>query len=74
MKIVESISMLMIVCKVLGFYKKIYKTGRHESENLVNILIVTSIHVHCHAFEVSRLNGIVVLLIYSFFPVVAPGD
>ena len=39
------------LCKVLGFNKKIYKAGRHESENLVNILSVNSILVHCFPFE-----------------------
>ena len=29
------------LCKVLGFNKKIYKAGRHESENIVNILAST---------------------------------
>ena len=29
------------LCKVLGFSKKIYKAGRYESENIVNILAST---------------------------------
>ena len=62
------------LCKVLGFNKKIYKAGRHESENLVNILSVNSILVHCDVIDASRLNGIEAPLIYSFFPDVAPGD
>ena len=61
------------LCKVLGF-NKIYKAGRHESENLVNILRVNSILVHYNVIEASRLNGIEAPLIYSFFPDVAPGD
>ena len=62
------------LCKVLGFNKKIYKARRHESENLVNILSVDSILVHCDVIEASRLNGIEAPLIYSFLPDVAPGD
>ena len=62
------------LCKVLGFNKKIYKAGRYESENLVNILSVNSILVHCDVIEASRLNGLEAPLIYSFFPDVAPGD
>ena len=62
------------LCKVLGLNKKIYKTGRHVSENLVNILCVNSIIVHCNVIEASRLNGIEAPLIYSFFPDVTPVD
>ena len=62
------------LCKVLGFNKKIYKAGRPQSENLVNIISVNSILVHCDAIEGSRLNGIEAPLIYSFFPDVAPGE
>ena len=62
------------LCKVLGFNKKIYKAGRYESENRVNILSVNSILVHCDVIGASRLNGIEALLIYSFFPDVAPGE
>ena len=62
------------LCKVLGFNKKIYKAGRYESENLVNILSVNSILVHCDVIEASRLNGIEAPLIYIFFPDVVPVD
>ena len=61
------------LCKVLGFKKKVYKAGRHESENLVNIINVNSIIINCDVIEASRLNGIEAPLIYSFFPDVAPG-
>ena len=62
------------LCEVLGFNKMIYKAGRHKSENLVNILSVNSILVHCDVIAASRLNGIDAPLIYSFFPDVGPGD
>ena len=59
---------------VLGFNKRIYKVGLHESENLVNILSVNSILVHCDVIESSRLNVVEAPVIYNFFPDVAPGD
>ena len=51
------------LCKVLGFNKKIFKAGRHESENLVNILSVNTILIHCDVIEASRLNGIEALFL-----------
>ena len=44
--------------KVIGFNKKNYKAGRYQSENLVNILSINSILVHCDVIETSRLNRI----------------
>ena len=62
------------LCTVLGFDRVIYKSGRHESEHLVNIMSVNSILVHCDIIEATRLNGIEASVIYNFFPDVAPGD
>ena len=62
------------LCTVLGFNKKVYTVGRHESENIVNILSVNSILVHCDVIESSRLNGIEAPIIYTFFPDASPGD
>lgn len=62
------------LCSVLGFEKKEYPSGRHQSENIVNILSVNSILVHCDVIESSRLNGIPAPVIYTFFPEAAPGD
>ena len=56
------------LCTVLGFDKKVYKVGRHESEHIVNILSVNSILVHCDVIESSRLNEIEAPVIYTFFP------
>ena len=42
--------------------------------NLVNILSVNSILVHCDVIESSRLNGVEAPVIYNFLPEVAPGD
>ena len=61
------------LCNVLGFSKRIYKV-LHKSENLVNILSVNSILVHCDVIETSRLNEVEAPVIYNFFPDVAPGD
>ena len=62
------------LCTVLGFDRKVYKVGQHESENIVNILSVNCILVHCDVIESSRLNGIEASVIYTFFPDAAPGD
>ena len=59
---------------VLGFNAKKYKRGRHESENLVNIMNENSILVHCDIVGASRVNGIEAPIIYNFFPSVAPGE
>ena len=62
------------LCTVLGFDKKVYTFGRHESENIVNILSVNSILVHCDVIESSRLNGFEAPVIYTLFPDASPGD
>ena len=60
---------------VLGFNAKQYKKpGRYESENIVNILNVNSILVHCDIIEASRVNGVAAPVIYNFFPDVSPGE
>ena len=54
---------------VLGFDAKKYSNvGSYESENIVNILNVNSILVHCDIIEGSRVNGKVAPVIYNFFP------
>ena len=60
---------------VLGFNAKQYDSpGRYESENIVNILNVNTILVHCDIIEGSRVNGKVAPVIYNFFPDVSPGE
>ena len=60
---------------VLGFNAKQYKgAGRYESENIVNILSVNSILVHCDIIDASRVNGVAAPVIYNFFPDVSPGE
>ena len=63
---------------VLGFNVKSYTaTGiakRFESEHTVQILTVNSILVHCNLVGGSYLNGEMVPVIHSFYPVVDPGE
>ena len=62
------------MCTGLGFDKKVYQVGRHESEHIVNILSGNSTLVHCDVIESSRLNGNEAPVIYTFFPDAALGD
>ena len=41
------------LASVLGFKRSIYGVGRHTSENLVNIMGVNSILVHCNIIHSS---------------------
>ena len=59
---------------VMGFDAKIYKCGRHESVNMVDIMSVNSILVHWDIIGASRMNGIEAPVIYNFFPNAAPGN
>ena len=60
---------------VLGFNaQQLRGAGRFESENVVNIMKVNSIMVHCDIIGASRLNGEERPIIYSFFPNVGPGE
>ena len=59
---------------VLGFKPKKYGKGRFESENIVNILSVNSILIHCDVIGASRVNGVEAPVIYNFFPNVSPGE
>ena len=58
---------------VLGFDKKIYKSGRHLSEHTVNIMRVNSIFVHTDVIGSAYVNGSQSPVIYSFFPDIPPG-
>ena len=59
---------------VLGFNAKTYTRGRYESENLVDIMSVNTIMVHCDIISGTRVNGVEAPIIYNFFPNTAPGD
>ena len=58
---------------LLGFHSKLYTSGFHESENIVNILIINSILVNIDIISASYVNGCTQPTIYSFFPDVSPG-
>ena len=53
---------------VLGFDAKRYSNiGFYESENIINILSVNSILVHCDIVEGLRVNGRITPVIHNFF-------
>ena len=58
---------------LLGFNSKLYTSGLHESENMVNILTINSILVNIDIISGSYVNGSTQPTIYSFFPDVSPG-
>ena len=58
---------------LLGYYSKLYTSGFHESENMVNILTINSILVNIDIISGSYVYGSTQPTIYSFFPDVSPG-
>ena len=56
------------LASVLGFKHSIYGVGRHASENLVNIMSVNSILVHCNIIHSSYMHGTQATVAYNFFP------
>ena len=58
---------------LLGFYSKLYTSGFHESQNMVNILSINSILVNIDIISGSYVNGSTQPTIYSFFSDVSPG-
>ena len=59
---------------VLGFAEKLYKGPEtFESEQIVNILRINSIFVHCDVITQALRNGVSSPVIYNFFPNVSPG-
>ena len=59
---------------VLGFNKSTYGGGRHPSEQLVNIMSVNSILVHCNIMHSSYMCGVQAPVVYNFFPNATPGQ
>ena len=57
---------------VLGFSAKIYAEGYSESENIVNIISVSSLRVTNDLISGSYNNGVRGNIIYSFFSNAAP--
>ena len=58
---------------VLGFNKNVYSASYNESENIVNIINISSLRVTCDIIGSSYSNGKTENTIYSFFPNVGPG-
>ena len=58
---------------LLGFHSNLYTSAFHESENMVNILTISSILVNIDIISGSYVNDSTQSTIYSFFPDVSPG-
>ena len=59
---------------VFGFSAKLYNGPEtFESEQIVNILRINSIFVHCDVITQALRNGVSSPVIYNFFPNVSPG-
>ena len=61
------------IASVLGFDQAMYTAERQESENIVNIISINSIHVKINLISGSYVDGQEEPVIYSFFPNVSPG-
>ena len=57
---------------LLGIHSRLYTSGFHESENMVNILTINSILVNIDIISGRYVNGSTQPTIYSFFPDVSP--
>ena len=63
------------LASVLGFKQNIvYGVGRQASENLVNIMSVNSILVHCNIIHSMYMRGTQAPAAYNFFANAAPGQ
>jgi len=58
---------------VLGFNSRQYTAGYNESENLIDIISISSLRVTSDIIGASYSNGTTGNVIYSFFPNVGPG-
>src|SRR6218665_1840042 len=61
------------ITTVLGFNSRQYTAGYNESENLIDIISISSLRVTSDIIGASYSNGATGNVIYSFFPNVAPG-
>ena len=57
---------------LLGFHSKLYTSGFHESENMINIHTINSVLVNIYIISDSYVNGSTQPTIYSFFSDVSP--
>ena len=62
------------MASVLGFNSSTYVVGRYASKQLVNIMSVNSILVHCNIIHSSYMRGVQAPIVYNFFPNAAPGQ
>ena len=62
------------LASVLGFKRSIFGVGRHASGNLVNIMSVNSILVHCNSLHSSYMRGTQAPVAYNFLPNATPGQ
>ena len=62
------------LASVLGFKRSTYGVGRHAGEQLVNIMSVNSILMHCDIIHSSYMHGVQAPVVYNFFPNAAPGQ
>ena len=62
------------LASVPGFNRSTYGVARHASEQLVNIMSVNSILVHCNIIHSSYMRGVQPPVVYNFFPNAAPGQ
>ena len=62
------------LASVLGFNQSTYGVSRHATEQLVNIISVNSILVHCNIIHSSYGRGEQAPVVYKFFPSAAPGE
>ena len=58
---------------ILGFTGDEYNKGTHFSENVVNIMSITSILIHIDIINGSFVEGSKKPVIYSFYPKINPG-
>lgn len=58
---------------VLGFNAGVYSSGYNESENIINIMNISSLRITSDVISSSYNNGSTDNVIYSFFPNVGPG-
>ena len=61
------------ISSLLAFHSKLYTSGFHESENMVNILTINSILANIDIISCSYVNGFTQPTIYYFLPNVSPG-
>ena len=59
---------------VLGFKRSIHGVGLHASENVVTVMGVNSVLVHCNIIHSSYMRGTQAPVPYNFFPNAGPGQ